>query len=200
MIRAICFDLDGVYFLNGKENFIFALRDLGISEDNTKEIFLRSEKMGEYKLGKISDIAFWTWAARQWRLNKSPDELIKLLISGYQVNLPAVEYIRRAKKIGYKALACTNNFPARILGLNDKFHFLNDFDCVVTSYEAKALKPERKIFERLVLKSQVLPHEIVMADDDDSKLKGARELGINTFLYKGFEEFVEYLARIGVEV
>lgn len=29
MIKAICFDLDGVYFLNGKSNFIKALVDLG---------------------------------------------------------------------------------------------------------------------------------------------------------------------------
>ena len=33
MIKAICFDLDGVYFLNGKSNFIKALVDLGVPED-----------------------------------------------------------------------------------------------------------------------------------------------------------------------
>lgn len=34
MIKAICFDLDGVYFVNGKSNFIKELVNLGISYEN----------------------------------------------------------------------------------------------------------------------------------------------------------------------
>jgi hypothetical protein len=36
MIKAICFDLDGVYFLDGKEKFISALQNLGVSNNETK--------------------------------------------------------------------------------------------------------------------------------------------------------------------
>ena len=42
MIKAITFDLDGVYFPNGKANFIKALVNLGVAEDEAKRVFFRS--------------------------------------------------------------------------------------------------------------------------------------------------------------
>ena len=45
MIKVITFDLDGVYFPNGKANFISALGKLGISEDEVKRVFLKSPQI-----------------------------------------------------------------------------------------------------------------------------------------------------------
>lgn len=54
MIKAVCFDLDGVYFLNGKTNFINSLKYLGVSENEAKRVFLKSDQMNkQYKLGKM---------------------------------------------------------------------------------------------------------------------------------------------------
>jgi len=36
MIKVICFDLDGVYFVRGKENFIADLGKLGVSEEKAR--------------------------------------------------------------------------------------------------------------------------------------------------------------------
>ena len=200
MIKAISFDLDGVYFLKGKENFIFALRDLGVPESEAKRVFLQSDKMHKlYKMGYISDIAFWTWAIHEWKLrDKSVADMIDLLISGYQINQGAVEFIRRARKIGYRALVCTNNFPARIHGLNDKFSFLRDFDVVVASCDVHAIKPERKIYEELLKRSEVNADEILITDDSDDALVGAKELGMNTFVYSDLPSLITHLASIGV--
>ncbi len=56
MLKAICFDLDGVYFLNGKSNFIKSLVDLGVTEDEAKRVFLKSDQMNkQYKLGTMTD-------------------------------------------------------------------------------------------------------------------------------------------------
>lgn len=45
MIKAITFDLDGVYFVNGKSNFISNLVKIGVSEDEVKRVFLKSDEM-----------------------------------------------------------------------------------------------------------------------------------------------------------
>lgn len=200
MIQAICFDLDGVYFQNGKLNFILSLVNLGVSEAEAKRVFFDSEQMQNYKMGKTSDIAFWTWAARQWRLNKSVAELIELLVSGYEINQEACDFVHKVRKVGFKTLICTNNFPARIHGLDKKFKFLEDFDVVVTSYEEGYVKPDKGIFETLVKKSGVDASEIVMADDDPTKLDGAKELGVNVLLYKDFPTFIGDLEKLGVVV
>lgn len=201
MIKAICFDLDGVYFLNGKSNFIKSLVNLGVSEDEAKRVFLKSDEMNkQYKLGKITDEEFWNWALREWHLDLTVQEVIDLLIEGYETNKSAVEYVRKVRNAGYKTVICSNNFPARINGLQKRFGFLGDFDVVVFSYEVGVDKPNKEIFQILVKKTGVKADEIVYSDDDESKMEGAKELGINTFLYTNFDAFTKHLDSLGINL
>ena len=201
MIKAICFDLDGVYFLNGKSNFISNLVKLGVTEDEAKRVFLKSPEMNKrYKLGKMTDEEYWNWAIKEWKLSLSVPEIIRLLISGYEVNKPACEYVKKVRGAGYKTLVCTNNFPARINGLQERFGFLNDFDVKIFSYEVGFDKPSKEIFQRLIEASGVLPEEIVYSDDSEDAMAGAKELGINTFLFTDFPAFQEELSRLGVHI
>lgn len=201
MIKAITFDLDGVYFLNGKKNFIKALVDLGVSEEEAVRVFLKSVEMNElYKCGKWDDEEYWSWALKEWGLDLPVNEITRLLISGYEVNDDVVETVRKVRKAGYRTCICSNNFPARINGLNERFDFLKDFDIVVLSYEQGVTKPDKRIFKTLIQKSQVSPNELVYSDDDESKFAPAIELGINAFLYTDFESFKLKLQTLGVNL
>jgi len=83
MIKVICFDLDGVYFLNGKSNFIKALGELGVSEDEAKRVFLKSDEMNNrYKIGKMTDEEFCrkTYLFTRENPTESVNELRKLLL------------------------------------------------------------------------------------------------------------------------
>ena len=56
MIKGIIFDLNGVYFKNGKSNFIENISlKFKIDEEHVKDVFLRSDEMKRYKEGKITD-------------------------------------------------------------------------------------------------------------------------------------------------
>ncbi len=201
MIKAITFDLDGVYFPDGKTNFIKALEKHGISEDEAKRVFLKSDEMNEqYKLGTMSDEVYWTWAAAEWKTSLTPQELQALLIESYSVDPEVEELVQSVRQHGYKTLICSNNFPARVNGLQERFGFLDNFDVAVFSHEVGAVKPSKAIFEELAKRSGVSAEEIAFADDDATKLSGADEIGITTFVYEGFEKFVEHLKQLGVEV
>jgi epoxide hydrolase-like predicted phosphatase len=201
MVSVITFDLDGVYFPNGKANFIKALGKLGVSEDEAKRGFLKSPQMNlEYKNGKMTDEQFWSWAVSEWKLKTPWEDVVKLLIDGYEVDELVVSKVRELRKDGYKTAICSNNFPARIKGLQEKFGFLDDFDVVVLACDVGASKPDKKIFEALVSKSGVKPEEIIFADDNPDNLAGAKEVGISTFLYEGFEKYMEQLKSVGVTV
>lgn len=200
MIKAITFDLDGVYFPDGKSNFITALQEHGVTEDEVKRVFLKSDEMNEqYKLGAITDEAYWTWARTEWKTSLTPEELQTLLIESYSVDPQVEALVKSVREHGYKTLICSNNFPARVNGLQNRFGFLDNFDVAVFSYEARAAKPSKKIFEELVRRSGVSAHEIAYADDDVTKLSGAKELGISVFVYEGFDAFVEHLKQLGVD-
>ena len=201
MIKAICFDLDGVYFLNGKSNFIKALTKLGVVEDEAKRVFLKSDQMNKkYKLGKMTDEEYWSWAINEWDLHLTVTEIIDLLIEGYETNERAVEYVKKVRGAGYKTVICSNNFPARVNGLQKRFEFLNDFDAKIFSYEVGIDKPNKKIFKELIAKSEVRADELFYSDDDESKMLGAKELGINTFLYTDFDALIMHLENLGVKI
>ena len=201
MIQAIVFDLDGVYFPNGKANFIKALGNLGVSEDEAKRVFLKSNQMNQvYKIGKMTDEEFWSWATSEWKLQKTPQELINLLISSYDVDERVVDIIKRVRTNGYKTLICSSNFTARVNGLQQRFRFLDNFDAAVFSYEVGANKPSEIIFQELIKRSNTLAESIVFADDNPDNLLEAKNLGIITFLYEGFDKFVDQLKSLGIKI
>jgi putative hydrolase of the HAD superfamily len=200
MVKAVTFDLDGVYFVKGKSNFLKSIVNLGVNKKDAEKVLFGDEMNKEYKLGKLTDDEFWTWAIKQWNLEISLKEIVDLMIKGYEVNKEVDEVVKKAKKNKYKTLICSNNFPARINGLQERFGFLNDFDIAVYSYEVRIAKPDKKIFQELVKRSGVKPKEIVFADDDHEKISGAKEVGIQAFLYEGFDKFVEKLEALGVNL
>jgi len=201
MIKAITFDLDGVYFVNGKPNFIVALGKLGVSEDEAVRVFLKSDEMNVfYKTGKWTDNEYWSWAIKQWGIKSTPQELTDLLIEGYEVDEKVVSTVKKVRNTGLKTLICTNNFPARINGLQKRFKFLDNFDAYAISCEVGATKPDLIIFQELIRKSGVSAEEIVFADDNNDNLAGARQVGIEVFFYEGFEKFMEKLKNLGVNI
>ncbi len=201
MIKAITFDLDGVYFIHGKSNFIKSLGEIGVSEEEAKRVFLQSDEMNfQYKTGKMTDEQFWTWAIGQWKLNLTVPEIIDILIRGYEVDDHVVDVVKKVRANGYKTLICTNNFPTRINGLQERFGFLDNFDVAVISSEVGAIKPQKELFEALIQKSGVSAGEIFYADDYDAAIETAAKLGIETLHYTTFEAFMSHLSELGVKV
>lgn len=200
MIKAITFDLDGVYFLKGWPRLFENLAKLGIPDEEARQVVIKSGEMKQYKTGRLSDDQFWTWAINEWGLNKSPQELIELFLSGYETDDRVVDIVKKVRANGYKSLVCSNNFPARVNGLQQKFHFLENFDTTVFSYEVGATKPSEIIFSELIKRAGVPAETIVFSDDNPANLTGAQSLGITTFLYEGFDKFLEQLKNLGVKI
>src|SRR3989344_4953925 len=147
-IKVITFDLDGVYLPNGKKNFISALGKFDVSENEAVRVFLKSDEMNkEYKKGNMTDEEYWTWVKNEWKLDLSWQLIVKLMIDGYDVDEKVVSVVRDLRTKGYKTAVCSNNFPARVNGLHEKFGFLDNFDVSVFSFKIGVSKPDKKIFE-----------------------------------------------------
>ncbi len=200
MIKAVCFDLDGVYFTSkGFSSFKESIMDLGVSKENVDHI-LHGEPMMKFKRGETKEEVFWKETIDYWGISKTIEELMGLLVSGYEIDQSVSEVAKKVRENGYKTCICSNNFVTRIKKLEEKFGFLKDFDVPVFSYEVGITKPDKGIFEELIRRSGVLAEEIVYSDDGEDKLKGALELGINAFLYEDFEQFKKELTKLGVKI
>ena len=73
------------------------------------------------------------------------------------------------------------------------------FDGMVTSFEAKALKPEARIFRYAAEKFGIAPEETVFLDDSQRNLDAAARLGFHTLLVAPGSEFVDVLADKGIK-
>ena len=62
------------------------------------------------------------------------------------------------------------------------------------------MKPEKGIFKELLKRAGIKPKEMIYSDDNKDKLQGALSLGVNTFVYRNFEQFKNELLKLGVNL
>ncbi len=196
------FDLDGVYLLKGKERFIENLgKKYGVSVADAQRVFLKSPEMNKlYKAGKMTGDEFWEYAAKEWKIRATKDELVGLLLSGYEVNREAEKLTKTLKTAGYRLIVCTNNFKERLDGLEGKFALSKTFDTIVASYQLGSLKPEKEIFLELARRAELAPGEIFISDDNHGNVSAAKALGFRAFLYEDFGKFHSDLKASGIRL
>jgi len=194
-MKAVILDLDGVYFMNGKENFIKNInKKYSIPIKNIEYVFLKSDMMRKYKQGQISGEDFWNYALNEWKIKAKQEDILEILQEGYDLNGKKKEIMKLLKDNGIKKIICTNNFPERINILNEKFDFLREFDYIVLSYEYKMLKPELLSIVSKV--SGFDNSEITYFDDSKDNIEYAKNLGMNAILIKEPSRVLKNLKEI----
>jgi len=193
-MKAVILDLDGVYFANGKENFIRYVSSLGVPEELVKEVYLKSEMMSKYKQGLIDGKKFWDYAIKEWGLKKTPEELFKNLQDGYDLNGKKKEIMKILDQHCLKKIICTNNFPDRIRILDERFDFLKEFDFKIFSYEHKMIKPELLgVVSRI---TGIENNDILYFDDSQANIDYAKALGMNAVLIEEPTRVLKMLKEI----
>ena len=74
------------------------------------------------------------------------------------------------------------------------------FDAVTLSYEVKALKPSRNIYDNMLTKLRAEPHECVYIDDIEENAAAAAWLGMHPIQYRSHDQLVQDLRRVGIAV
>jgi putative hydrolase of the HAD superfamily len=80
-----------------------------------------------------------------------------------------------------------------------RFPFLNRFfEQIVLSYEARAMKPERAIYDLAVRRAGVPPREVFFTDDREENVAGAIAAGMDAVLFTSPEQLRADLAARGL--
>lgn len=201
MIKAICFDLDGVYFTGkGKKAFFDNLVELSQDEEKVAYVMTKSPEYLQLVTGKMDEHSFLNFMRSYLNINLADQEIKKLWVKEYEIDQNVRNILLDLRKKGYKTCICSNNNSIRVHALEEVFGFLKDFDAVVFSYKVGDVKPSKEIFEELIKQAGCKPEEIIYSDDNPDRIKGASDLGINTFVYTDFESFLDKLREYDVEV
>lgn len=200
MIKNLLFDLGGVIMDIRRLNCVASFERLGmkdvdsfLGEYSQKGPFLQLEE------GLITEAQFRD-AVRQFIDGEVSDEQIDSAFCDFLVGIPVhrLEQLRQLKQ-QYKIYMLSNTnsimWRSRIAedfrqeGLEREDYF----DGIVTSFEAKSIKPDAKIFHTVVEKLGIKPEETLFLDDSQKNLDAAALLGFNTLLVTPGSEFFDLL-------
>ena len=200
MIKAVIFDLGGVYFTDGVKKLRKVLSSkYNITEESAREV-LEGRLGTDYRIGKITPEEFWAGAKKTWKINESSIKLAQMWIKSYKPVKSTINLIKRLRNANYELLFLSDNAPDRVEYLQSKYRFIEKFDDGVFSHIANVRKPDMKIYKMVLKKTPSLPNECIYIDDKLRFLEPAKKLGMKTIAFKNPKHLEAELKKLGIRI
>lgn len=119
---------------------------------------------------------------------------VKGLYEGVEPYAYADEFLRRVKEKGYRIYMLSNYGEKPFAASKDRMPFLKYADGQLISYEIKETKPSPVIYQALCDKFSIRPEQAVFLDDSAKNIAGAKDFGLHTIHFKGYEAALEELS------
>lgn len=202
MIRNLLFDLGGVIMDIEKSRCVEAFTQLGLKDAGSYfGDFSQQGPFMEIEAGSIDASGFHTIMHRvlpQGVTDAQIDHAFCQFLIGIPVRrLEALRQLRRRFKIYLLSNTNPIMWDSKIKEefTGEGFTREDYFDGIVTSFEARALKPDRKIFDYACDFLGIKPEETLFIDDSSANLTAAGRLGFNTALAMPGVEFTELVEK-----
>ena len=200
MIRNLLFDMGGVILDIDRNKAIKALKEAGmphpeelLGDYGQKGPFLALER-GEISVQEFRE-QLRSYFDRPVTDNAIDDAFCEFLVGIPVERLRALESL---KKKGYNIYMLSNTnalmWDKYILTeyKKDGHDIDHYFDGIIASFQVKAYKPEKEIFEAAVNILGIKPEETLFFDDSQANLDAAAALGFKTALVTDDRGFIEY--------
>lgn len=203
MIRNLLFDLGGVIVDIERRRCVEAFEALGL--DNADSYFGEYAQSGVF-LG-IENGSVGVDEFHRIMKDKLPagttDYQIDTAFQRFIVGIPAhrLEALRRLRCKGYGIYLLSNTNPIMWRGIlasefgKEGLRRDDYFDGMVTSFEARACKPDEAIFRYTAENLGIDPAETLFFDDSAANVDAARAFGFNAVEVKPGTEFTDYLPQ-----
>ncbi len=203
MIKDLLFDLGGVIIDIERQNCVDAFSSLGLQ--NPGSYFGDYAQTGIFKQiedGSINVDTFHRELHKVLPDNVSDyqiDNAFQKFITGIPV--ARLQALRKLRCDGYGIFVLSNTNPIMWRGIianefgKEGLRREDYFDGIVTSFDAKALKPDPAIFEYAIENLAIDPAETLFFDDSASNVEAAKALGFNAVHVVPGTEFTDYLPQ-----
>ena len=106
--------------------------------------------------------------------------------------------LRKVKHAGYRTYVLSNFHEKPFEKVYARNSFWNLFKGMVVSYRETVMKPEKEIYEILLTRYNLNPHESIFIDDMQKNIDGAKELGIDGILCTSHRSMQANLEQLGI--
>jgi epoxide hydrolase-like predicted phosphatase len=195
-IESIIFDWGGVLIDDPRPGLLrYCCEAFGVPLEDYMPV--HDSFLDEFHKGKINEERFWQEVSCKLGRPMPPAQWYEAFRSAY---VPKQEMFRLVSSLhdkDYKtALLSNTELPAV-----DFFHEqgYDMFDVLVFSCLEGVMKPERRIYEITLERLDSKAEQTVFIDDRQDYIRAAKEVGLNTILFKSIDQVKDELVRLGVE-
>ena len=200
MIRAVVFDFGNVICSFDPGLFIrhIATYSALSKKELAATVMTRCDDlMNDYESGRISSHDFFVMMSGRCRLSAPEPAFVKAFVEIFTPIPETLELLRRLK----------GRYRLGLLSNTNEWHYQHGilradaypiFDTVTLSFEVKAMKPHRRIFEDAMAKLREPPEACVYIDDLCENADAAAKLGMHAIHYTGHEGLMKDLRNLQV--
>ena len=203
-IKSIIFDLGGVVVDLDYSNFYKQIISLSPLEKPQTRIMLEFFRQSDlYHQGRMTDEEFYKLACEILQvcmINQNQFyEAFNSIISGSS-QPEVISLLKKLKDMNrYKLIALSNvNSSHWDYLLDKKWDFLEYFDEFILSHEVHLTKPDPRIFQLAIEKSECIAEEIVYIDDGLNNIRSANDLGIRGIYFTNIEDLIEEFKKLKI--
>lgn len=201
MIKNLLFDLGGVIIDIERQRCVDAFTALGLADaDSYFGLYAQTGIFMALEDGSINIEQFHR-AMREKLPAGVTDYQIDTAFQKFIIGIPEhrLKALRDLRRKGYSIYLLSNTNPVMWRGViasefaKEGLRREDYFDGMVTSFEARCVKPDAAIFNYAAEQLGIKPEETLFFDDGQANVDAARALGFEAVLVKPGTEFTDYL-------
>jgi putative hydrolase of the HAD superfamily len=170
---------------------------VGKSRMEIDHYFMTTPFAVQLERGEISKQQFFETVSRDVGFDGTYEEFALIWSDVFSPNEPMIAVVHQLQgRVRRYVLSNTN--AIHIDFISRQFPFIHDFDGRVYSYEVRAMKPDRRIYEILLKEFNVDPASAVFIDDILANVDGARAVGLHGIHYQSPDQVRQQLTKLGV--
>lgn len=196
-IRAVIFDLGGVLVRTEDRTPRTRLADrLGLTYNELSTLIFDSPSAHQAMKGEIT--AAEHWEAVQEALGVPQDEFTKMKLDfwgGDRMDENLVNYLRELRP-RYKTALLSNAWDDLRQMIEEEWKIDDAFDEIIISADVGLVKPDARIYQRMIADLDVVPAEAVFVDDFPENITGARSQGLHAIHFNDSDQALRDLSHL----
>lgn len=186
MIKAIIFDLNGVFIVSPKLSSRYE-RDFNIP---TAQFLPKlNEIMDKIRRPNAGDaFTYWKPVLAEWKINLSEKEFWDYWFKAEKPNEKMISFANDLRKRGLMIITLSNNFKERAEYYGHYPWLKDSVDKVYFSWQTGLVKPDVCAWELVLSENKLKPDECLYFDDQEKNLKASESIGIKSFIFTTEED------------
>ncbi len=187
MIKAICFDIDGLIIVGREKYFSYRLsEEKKIPIQEVEAFFINDFPDCSYGRSDLKEkIAPYL---PKWNYEGSVEDLLQYWFeSESKIDEEVLKIITDLRAKGIQCYLATRQEKYRMEYLLNKVGLSEYFDGVFCTSDIGFDKSEKAYWDLVLTRLNILPEEIMFFDDKEKNIEVAKNLGIQAYFYTGID-------------